>query len=247
MWFDYLYMRCDQYRESASARLDGEAPPVGDAALDAHLAGCAECAGWYAAANRLPELVLAARAEPVPDRSAALLAAALPAGRPRWRAAVPAGAAPHPPGAAQHPDSAGQQVPGAAGGGIRPGELLVRAGIGLLAIAQLLLAVPALSGHDELAHSLHSSHEAGAWNLALAVAVGWISLRPRHAAGLLPLLAAFAAVVTVTSIPDLRTGRVPVDRVSTHAVVWCAAALVAGLMWVRRPDPALTGRTGTAA
>jgi len=209
-------MRCDQYRESASARLDGEDRPVADAALDAHLAGCPECAGWYAAAQRVSGLVGAARAEPVPDLSAAVLAATLPARE------------------------------GAGGPGrIRPGELLVRAGLGLLAVGQLLLAGPALAGHDELAHSLHSSHETGAWNLALAVAFGWVSLRPRNAAGLLPLLAAFAAVVTVTSIPDLRAGRVPPDRVSTHALVWCAAALVAALIWVRRqPESPPRGRGG---
>jgi predicted anti-sigma-YlaC factor YlaD len=212
-------MRCDQYRESASARFDREARRVTDAALDAHLAGCPECAGWYAAAQRVSGLVRAARAEPVPDLSTAVLAATLPAR---------------------------EGAPGARRGRIRPGELLVRAGLGLLAVGQILLAAPALAGHDALAHSLHSSHETGAWNLALAVAFGWIALRPRHAAGLLPLLAAFAAVVTMTSIPDLHAGRVPPDRVSTHALVWCAAALVAALIWMRRqaepPSPEGGGR-----
>jgi predicted anti-sigma-YlaC factor YlaD len=210
-------MKCDQYRESASARLDGEDRTVADAALDAHLAGCPECAGWYAAAQRVSGLVRAARAEPVPDLSTAVLAAMPPA---RGR------------------EERGRDR-------VRSGELLVRAGIALLAVGQLLLAAPALAGHDELAHSLHSAHETGAWNLALAVAFGWDSLRPRHAAGLLPLLAAFAAVLTVTSIPDLQAGRVPPDRVATHALVWCAAALVAALTRLRRqpeqPEPPAGG------
>jgi predicted anti-sigma-YlaC factor YlaD len=203
-------MTCDQYCEAASARLDGEDPGLPDAELDAHLAGCAGCAGWYASAERVTRLARIAPAEAVPDLSAAVLAAV---GPPRRR--------------------------------IRPGELLVRGGLGLLAAGQLVLAWPSLAGHDVMAHSLHSSHETGAWNLALAVAVGWIAVRPRHAAGLLPLLAAFAAVVTATSVADLRAGLVDATRVSTHVLVWCAVALLAVLLWVRRePRPSLGGRGG---
>ncbi len=203
-------MTCDQYRESASARLDGEEPGLPDAALDAHLAGCRACAAWCAAAQRVTRLARIAPAEPVPDLSAAVLAAVGPLRR-----------------------------------RIRPGELLVRVGLGLLAAAQLILAWPSLAGHDALAHSLHSSHETGAWNAALAVAVGWTAVRPRHAAGLLPLLAAFGAVLTVTSVADLRGGQVDLQRVSTHVLVWCAVALLAALIWVRRAHwPPLGGRGG---
>src|SRR5204863_5827888 len=140
----------------------------------------AGCTAWLAAAQRVTRLVRVAPAEPVPDLSAAVLAAAGTLRR------------------------------------IRPGELLVRAGLGLLALAQALLAWPLLAGHDALAHSVHSAHETGAWNAALAVAVGWIAMRPRHAAGLLPLLAAFGVVITIESVADLRTGHVDASRASTH-------------------------------
>jgi predicted anti-sigma-YlaC factor YlaD len=203
-------MRCDQYRESASARLDGEDPGLPDVALDAHLAGCGDCAGWYAAAWRVTRLARVAPAEPVPDLTAAVLAAVGPLRR-----------------------------------RIRPGELLVRAGLGLLAAAQLLLALPELAGHDALAHSVHAAHETGAWNAALAVAVGWVAVRPRHAAGLQPLLAAFAAVLTAMSVGDLRAGRMDPARGATHGLVWCAVALIAALLWVRRqPGPGLGGHGG---
>lgn len=43
-------MRCEQAREGLSARLDGEAPGVPTAALEAHVASCAACRAW-------PELV----------------------------------------------------------------------------------------------------------------------------------------------------------------------------------------------
>src|SRR6185437_6422682 len=46
-------MRCDRFREAASARLDGE--PIGMSAtgLDAHLASCPDCARWVDDAIRL--------------------------------------------------------------------------------------------------------------------------------------------------------------------------------------------------
>jgi predicted anti-sigma-YlaC factor YlaD len=203
-------MSCEQFREAASARLDGEAPDVPDMLLDAHLAGCVGCAGWYAAARRVTRLARIAPAEAVPDLSEAVLAAVGPVRR-----------------------------------RLAPGELLVRGGLGLLALAQLLLAWPALLGQDAMAHSLHSAHELGAWNAALGIAVAWTALRPRHAAGLLPLLVGVAGVLTVTSALDLHDGDVAASRVSTHLLVWCAVALVVALVYVRRePRPLLGGRGG---
>jgi predicted anti-sigma-YlaC factor YlaD len=203
-------MRCEQYREGVSARLDGEPSPVPDAEVDAHLSSCAGCAAWYAAARRVTRLARIAPADPVPDLTGAVLAAVGPVRR-----------------------------------RLAPGELLVRAGLALLGVAQLLLAWPALTGNDPMSHSTHSAHELGAWNAALAVAVAWTALRPRHASGLLPLLAVAAAVLTVTSIADLRSGRVETSRVSTHVLVWCAVALVAALGFVRKdPRPSQGGRGG---
>jgi len=45
-------MSCARYREAASARLDGEPLGLSSTALEHHLAGCASCAGWLAAAER---------------------------------------------------------------------------------------------------------------------------------------------------------------------------------------------------
>lgn len=66
-------MRCDRFREAASARLDGE--PIGTSVhtLDAHLASCPDCARWQAEATRLTRL---ARLETldVPDLAATITA-----------------------------------------------------------------------------------------------------------------------------------------------------------------------------
>lgn len=66
-------MRCDRFREAASARLDGE--PIGMAAstLDHHLAGCPECAAWLDEATRLTRMSRLS-ATVVPDLADAITA-----------------------------------------------------------------------------------------------------------------------------------------------------------------------------
>jgi predicted anti-sigma-YlaC factor YlaD len=74
-------MRCSRFREAVSAGLDGEDPGVPRVRVDAHLATCAECRAWAAAAGHLPALSEAPvdRATPDPGVLSALLAEARPA------------------------------------------------------------------------------------------------------------------------------------------------------------------------
>jgi predicted anti-sigma-YlaC factor YlaD len=46
-------VKCDRFREAASARLDGEPIGMSASVLDHHLATCADCARWIEAATRL--------------------------------------------------------------------------------------------------------------------------------------------------------------------------------------------------
>lgn len=46
-------MKCDRFREAASARIDGEPIGMSASVLDHHLATCADCARWLEAATRL--------------------------------------------------------------------------------------------------------------------------------------------------------------------------------------------------
>jgi predicted anti-sigma-YlaC factor YlaD len=74
-------VRCDRFREAASARLDGE--PIGMSAtvLDHHLTTCLDCARWLEAATRLTRQCRLSGAE-VPDLADRILrGAALPARR----------------------------------------------------------------------------------------------------------------------------------------------------------------------
>jgi len=67
-------MDCSSFRDAISARLDGEEAGLRDEAVDAHLAHCADCRGWAAAAGAL-DLVVSRAPRPDVRLDPALLAA----------------------------------------------------------------------------------------------------------------------------------------------------------------------------
>jgi predicted anti-sigma-YlaC factor YlaD len=71
-------MRCDQSRDLVSARLDGEATDEELGALDRHLASCPACRDFASATGRLDRATRLTPADPVPDLTAAVMAAAPP-------------------------------------------------------------------------------------------------------------------------------------------------------------------------
>lgn len=80
-------MNCEQAREAASARLDGELPAAEDGALDEHLARCSACRGWAADVAAVSRRVTLRPASlPGPDLTARVLAAAPPRRGGRWPA-----------------------------------------------------------------------------------------------------------------------------------------------------------------
>lgn len=102
---------------------------------------------------------------------------------------------------------------------------LLRAALLLVALVQLAIALPPLSDTGvAMPMAEHASHEAAAWNIAIAVAFLAAVVLPRRAAGLIPLLTTFIVVLGVLSVHDLAAGVVPVDRLFTHL------AAVAGLL-----------------
>lgn len=71
-------MQCSDARDVISARLDGEATPVDERALDAHLRGCPACVEHQGRLERLHRALRVRPAEPVPDLAAAIVAQAVP-------------------------------------------------------------------------------------------------------------------------------------------------------------------------
>ncbi len=67
-----IHVKCDRFREAASARLDDEPIGMASSALDHHLATCVDCARWLDDATRLTRTVRVAPTN-VPDLSEKIL------------------------------------------------------------------------------------------------------------------------------------------------------------------------------
>lgn len=91
-----------------------------------------------------------------------------------------------------------------------------------LALAQLLTG--ATSGHTGHGLSDHLFNEGAAWNLALGIGLLAAAVRAHRAAGLLPTLGGFVAVLLAFSVHDLLDGTATTTRVISHLPL--AAGLV---------------------
>lgn len=71
---------CHDFQDAVSARLDGEALPAGldDAAVDAHVAGCAACSAFATGAAAQHRALRVRAAEAVPDLSATIMRSTTP-------------------------------------------------------------------------------------------------------------------------------------------------------------------------
>jgi predicted anti-sigma-YlaC factor YlaD len=196
-------MPCPEFREAASARLDGEPLGMPAGALDQHLAACPACSSWVADAARVTRRARLAPAPAVPDLTATVLAA-LP-----------------------------RELPGAAAAArSRLADAALRLVLVAVAVAQAGLAWPALaSGTAAMSAPVHMAHETGAWNLAVAAAFAAVATGPRLAAGALPFLGTFAALLLPVTLADLGAGHVHADRAVAHLLLFAGVALVATLAW----------------
>jgi predicted anti-sigma-YlaC factor YlaD len=197
-------MRCDDVRLAVSAILDDEALPDGVApeAVRAHLAGCANCLAWRAGAERVTRAVRIRPAE-VPDLTATILAAV----RADGTLTGPAPARRHEPGRSR----------------LRVG---LRWALGILAVAQLMLAVPDLLG--AVGHEAHAGREVAAFDIALAVGLLVAACYPEYARVLAPVVMTLVVCFAMISALDILQGIVTPGRVAVHAL----AVVQAGLVWV---------------
>jgi len=111
-----------------------------------------------------------------------------------------------------------------------------RYALGLVAVAQLTLAIAQIVGVDTNASHVDHGHagpfaghlfnESTAWNLALGVGLGWAALRPKASSGLIPVLSGFVVVLLGYSVYDLIADAVPMSRVVGHGVLVLALALL---------------------
>jgi predicted anti-sigma-YlaC factor YlaD len=135
-------------------------------------------------------------------------------------------------------------------------EPAVRALLGLLGAAQVLLGAAQVAGVTGTHHSLanaaaepagHLWHESAAWNVAVGAGFAWIALRRTRPVGIVPTLTAFVAVLTLLTVNDLVAGQVDLGRVLSHTAVLVGYLVI---LYLSRPghapaDPPAEGRTGT--
>jgi predicted anti-sigma-YlaC factor YlaD len=203
-------MRCDRFRDAASARLDGEPIGMSATSLDQHLAACPDCAAWLDEATQLTRQARLATID-VPDLTDTIMAGVvLPVRRVMRR------------------------------------RFLLRLALAGVAVAQLGISIPALSGEGVgMAMSEHAAHEGAAWNLAIGVALLAAALAPRRAAGLIPFLATFLIVLTVLSVHDFIAGTVTVDRLLTHLAALAGLLLLFAIDRAERALPPYRFGAGT--
>lgn len=187
-------MRCQPCREALSARLDGEAPGIADELVDAHLRSCAPCRSFATGAATLNRRTAVRPVEAVPDLTGAILAAAEP----------------------PEPAIAPASVPVAARTASASGAHWSRWALLAVALTQLLLALPTLVLGRDGEGAAHLARELGAWDVALAVALLWVVVRPERAAGLVPFVAMVGLAMVATATLDVVAGRAAALAESRH-------------------------------
>jgi len=84
-----------------------------------------------------------------------------------------------------------------------------------VALTELVLALPALMGATRNT-SVHTAHELGSWEAALAVGLLVAAWQPRRAAGLLPFALALTGAMVATAAFDIVTGHAPAAGEAQH-------------------------------
>jgi predicted anti-sigma-YlaC factor YlaD len=182
-------MRCDRARDALSARLDHEDPGTTPDELDAHLARCGPCRAHAEELTTLHRQVRVREAEPVPDLTAAIMAA-VPNPTPRHRS---------------HRVARIEAISG------------TRWALLAVALTQLALAAPGvLLGEASSVTSAHAARELGAFEVALAVGLLVAAWQPARAYGLLPLAVALGAVLLGTAVVDIAAGGTALLSESPH-------------------------------
>lgn len=115
------------------------------------------------------------------------------------------------------------------------GELRWRWVLAVLAVAQLVVAVPSLLFGEEAGAPTHIAHELGSWDVALAVGFLFAAWRPSRAWGMLPLVAALVGCLLVTTGVDVANGHASLAHEAAHVLE--VAGL--GVLWLlaHRPRP----------
>lgn len=107
---------------------------------------------------------------------------------------------------------------------------LVRGALLVIAIAQLVVTLPALLFGTDHDSPIHVAHEMGSFDAALAVGFVAAALKPERAGGISVIVGAAAALLILTALVDLSDGRTTFLDEAPHLLA------VAGWLALRRLD-----------
>jgi len=100
-----------------------------------------------------------------------------------------------------------------------------RAGLGLVAVVQIVLGLPALVLGADAGLPVHTARHLGSFAVALGVGFLLVAVRPERAAGLFPLAGALVACLVLTSAVDVASGRTAALGELTHSTELLGLAL----------------------
>jgi predicted anti-sigma-YlaC factor YlaD len=189
-------MTCMQIHQAVSARLDGEEPGLDDAAVYAHLAGCASCRAFAHDAEALHRTMRLAPAPAIPDLTPSILTAI---GVESINDAADA-----------EPDT----------------NVALRWILLAIAVAQIAVAIPALIFGNDASLPVHTARHIGSFDVALGVGFLYAAWKPSRIPGLLPVVAALVACLFASSLLDVASGRTAALGEAQHVLDFVGLAVV---------------------
>jgi predicted anti-sigma-YlaC factor YlaD len=102
---------------------------------------------------------------------------------------------------------------------IRSAPPAARLGLVVIAIAQIVLTLPALIFGSDHEAPMHVAHEMGSFGMALAVGFLIVAWQPQRARGMHLLVGAAAALLLTTAVIDLFAGRTSLSDEAPHLLV----------------------------
>ena len=124
----------------------------------------------------------------------------------------------------------------------RPGRgEWVRYSLAVVALTQLVVALPWLFAGNDPGATIHESRHIGAMSVALALGLLYTVKNPSRAYGILPITAALALTMLVSAVVDVVRGSTPLLEESIHVLevmgfvlVWMLAGRPGSPRWFRR-------------
>ena len=124
----------------------------------------------------------------------------------------------------------------------RPGRgEWIRYSLAVVALTQLIVALPWLLAGDDPGATIHESRHIGAMSVALALGLLYTVKNPSRAYGILPITAALAITMLVSAVVDVIRGSTPLLGEAIHVIevlgfllVWMLAGRPGSPRFVRR-------------